>query len=69
MEKFNADCVSEKREDISRVKTPKQKLTLPVVPESGHNSTWIYFRFHGSFQWTGERREVFNFPKWRWRLL
>jgi hypothetical protein len=39
MGKFNADCVSEKREETSRVKTPKQKLELPVAPESGHNST------------------------------
>jgi hypothetical protein len=39
MEKINVDCVSEKREETSRVKTPKQTLKLPVAPESGHNST------------------------------
>jgi hypothetical protein len=26
----------------------------------------MQFRFHGSFQWTGERREVFYFREWRW---
>jgi hypothetical protein len=39
MEKINADCVSEKREETPRVKTPKQNPNLPVAPESGHNST------------------------------
>jgi hypothetical protein len=39
MEKFNADWVPEKRKQLRRVKTPKQKLELPVAPESGHNST------------------------------
>jgi hypothetical protein len=36
---FNANCALEKWEKTSRVKTPKQKLELPVAPESGHNST------------------------------
>jgi hypothetical protein len=39
MEKFNADCAPGKWEEASGVKTPKQKLELPVAPKSGHNST------------------------------
>jgi hypothetical protein len=39
LEKLNVDCVPEKREEASDVKTPKQTLKLPVAPDSGHNST------------------------------
>jgi predicted neutral ceramidase superfamily lipid hydrolase len=39
LEKFKVDWVPRKAEATSGVKTPKQKLELPVAPESGHNST------------------------------
>jgi hypothetical protein len=39
MEKFNAECAPGIAVETSSVKTPKQKLELPVAPESGRNST------------------------------
>jgi hypothetical protein len=39
MGKFNAENAPEKPEEASGVKTPKRALTLPIAPESGHNST------------------------------
>jgi hypothetical protein len=39
LEKFKVDCVPGKAEETSGMKATKQKLELPVAPESGHNST------------------------------
>jgi len=38
-ENFNASYAPGKALETSGEKSPKQKLELPVAPESGHNST------------------------------
>jgi len=55
-------CV-ETRSETGRMKKKanRKKLLFPLAPISGHNSTRIHLRFHGSRQWTGERRKNFTF--------
>jgi len=39
----------------------KRKSISARLPASEHDSTQLHFRFQGTRQWTGERREVFLF--------